>query len=340
MRRSCSLVIRLASVGLLMLTTPLVTLAAVQPWDACLRQHASELALHPDVLRALVMTESQNHPLAIGWTDRFGKRHSLFPTSHSHAHQVLMHLHHSRQNYDVGVAQVNITNVTRLARPLNFRPVDLLQPCTNLSVTKYILRENLERHGHTWQSLAGYNGSVGSTHYIEAVYRNYCRQEQTHPCTPGRHHRTPSPHDPLPTVRIQYAPVAPSISPIAIESKRIESIPTTPAAAQPIPTLTRPPANPSIAAEILAPAVPAALTVLAFCLRIFLPFCLLIVLVVLICYGLRIMLWAIGLVRDSVGTLLLGRRLGFPGFCRPAALSTRDRTISSMASRQPSSLAA
>ncbi len=338
MRWSCSLVIRLASVGLLILSTPLVTLAAVQPWDACLRQHASELDLHPDVLRALVMTESQNHPLAIGWTDRFGKRHSLFPTSHSHAHQVLMHLHESRRNYDVGVAQVNITNVTRLARPLNFQPVDLLQPCTNLSVAKYILRENLERHGHTWQSLAGYNGSVGSTHYIEAVYRNYCRQEQTHPCTPGRLHRTPSPHDPLPTVRIQYAPVTQANAPIAIEPKRIESIPTTTAAAEP--TLTRPPANTAMAAEILAPAVPATLSVLAFCLRIFLPFCLLIVLVVLICYGLRIMLWAIGLVRESVGTLLLGRRPGFRGFCRPPALSARDRPISSMASRQPSSLAA
>jgi hypothetical protein len=80
--------------------------------------------------------------------------------------------------------------------------------------------------------------------------------------------------------------------------------------------------------------------VLALCLRILLPFSLLIMLVVILCYGLRIMLWAIGLVKESVGTLLLGRRPAFPGIRSSSARLTKDQPMSSLASRVPSSLAA
>ena len=162
-------------------------------WHTCLRQEARQLHLDPALLHALVYTESRNNPYAIGWTDQTGLRHSQFPTSADEAQAVITKFELEGQKYDLGLGQINSTNIVRLRRPLGLSWNDLLDPCHNLSATRFILHEHLTKYGYRWQAIAGYNGSIGSTKYIQLVALSICRQSGKDTCS------IPDPNDPLPT---------------------------------------------------------------------------------------------------------------------------------------------
>jgi len=162
-------------------------------WHTCLQQEARQLHLDPALLHALVYTESRNNPYAIGWTDQTGLRHSQFPTSAGEAQAVITKFERAGQKYDLGLGQINSTNIVRLRRPLGLSWNDLLDPCHNLSATRFILHEHLTKYGYRWQAIAGYNGSIGSTKYIQLVALSICRQSGKDTCS------LPDPNDPLPT---------------------------------------------------------------------------------------------------------------------------------------------
>lgn len=311
--------------------TGYVSVASPAPaWEHCLQQEAASLDIHSALFRALIYSESRNHPLALAWTDQQGSHHSVYPATEQEARALMTRLLQKEHRLDAGLGQINSVHFARVDRPS-----DLLSPCTNLHVAGLVLRENLERHGYTWQALAGYNGSVGSSTYIELVYRNLCRRSpdvcEAYSHRPGQH---PAATDPLP-LRPQQ-PVAVSTStPLGTEAEVKASDPMS----EESPSTMLPSVEPSTGGpnqetpmtfvETLSEAFPGTVMILTFCLRILLPFLIFLGFVLIVSYGIQLMCWALGLARDSVGALMRGRRPAFPGLRR----SWTPQPIPAMADR-------
>ena len=293
----------------LFLCSARATYAETHPWDQCLLQHATALDLEPALLHALVYSESMNSPWAIAWTNHTGKRHRVFPASHGEAKMLLARLWRTRQNFDVGLGQVNVKNVARLARPLGFTPTDLLQPCRNLSVASYILSENLERHGYTWKALQGYNGSVGSSRYIELVHTNLCQRHQSVLCLSSNG----MPVVPSPSDSLHGTPIA-RVSTAAIPSNPVRlALPDSPApGGAPRPVTTAGPAADVSPADAFSHTLPTIKSMVAIGLRILGPFAVLVVLIVLVCFGVQIVCWALRRVLQSVRSLRSRPAHAFP----------------------------
>jgi hypothetical protein len=210
------------------------------------------------------------------------------------------------------LAQVNSKNIARLAKPLDVQPTDLLQPCTNLKVASYVLREQLDRHGYTWRAIAGYNGSLP---YINLVWQNLCQRHTTTLCPAEgfafRTARVPAPTD---SIRVSTLPIAdgPIVTRVINPSESMPGIADTPVSFSPpvrtIPPNTDPPDNTTTWLD----RIPTASRILTISVRLLAPFSLLIGTIILFCYGIRIIFWALGLVRESLVALLRGHRTTFP----------------------------
>lgn len=274
-----------------------------QPWDACLEHEAAQLDIPPALFRALVYTESRNHPWAIAWTDHQGVRHSVFPQSKDHAYRVLTQLQRRQHTLDLGLGQLNSRNWTAITERLNISPHQLLEPCHNLTAASMILREQLAKHARTWRSLAGYNGSVGSPTYILRVHANLCRH------TPHFCSDSPRESDPLPTVHDPIPPIALSLPVVQIAPSAVSAdLDTGPSQIhEDLSTETPQKETAMTWFDTMTLALPNAHTILGLCLSLLIPFAIVIAMVVVICYGLLVMLWALGLVKEGVRSLFTGR---------------------------------
>lgn len=192
----CDVILR---AGLLLSLLSWATTVSARPipppaWDHCLRHYAEDMQLDADVFRAIIYTESANHPYAFGWTDANGLRHTMFAESHAAATHRLRSLLRTSTNFDVGLGQVNVQHFARLSRHHHIQPLDLLDPCTNLYASHIILQDQTRLHGQTWQAIAGYNGSP---QYLPLVWTNLCRVASFEDC-PSNPSRTPRRHPPGP----------------------------------------------------------------------------------------------------------------------------------------------
>ncbi len=288
-------------------------LALPPSWDRCLQREAQHLHLPADLLRALVYTESRNHPFAMAWTDRMGQRHSMYPNTVHEARQLMTRLLRRHQRFDAGLGQVNSIHHFRV-----HHPSDLLAPCTNLHVAGLVLRENLDRHGYTWQALAGYNGSVGSTNYIELVHQNLCRQPN--PWCDGssltiRTH--PAPTDPLPTHERQPVMIAASVEHSITDAQQIphskpDDVPSIMMVGTLSSTAVTSQEDSMTVIDSLMESFPSIVVMLSFCLRLLIPSLIFLGFILLLSYGIQVMCWGLALARDSVRDLVRGERPSFP----------------------------
>lgn len=273
---------------------------APTPWTACLHHHAQKLDLHPALLRALIYAESRNHPFAIGWTDDTGSRHSQFPPTEQAAHRLMQNLQQRGQQFDAGLGQISSTNHGAIGELLGIQPEQLFEPCRNLTAASYILHEQILRHGKTWQALAGYNGSVGSTKYIAIVHGHLCRQTPDLCRNSSLLWSQPSPDTPLPSAT-------------TIETSLYEEPSTDTRLDQSLTALiperlaqhAAPPSNPHQVNDIiyLGSTLPSPSTMMTLGVQILLPLLFLISLLIVCTYVIRTILWSYQLVRDSVRAL-------------------------------------
>ncbi len=100
-------------------------------FDALAQRCAPEIPV--DTLRALVKTESNYNPYAVGVVGKKVKQ----PASFRQAMALIANLEEKGENYSVGIAQINKVNFRRLG--INAQTA--LDACTNLKAASQVLRE-------------------------------------------------------------------------------------------------------------------------------------------------------------------------------------------------------
>ena len=305
-------------IGLLLWTpgTPLAAATsspASQPWMPCLHASAHRIGINPILLQAIVQTESRGNPLAFGWTDHRGHRHSWSAPTQEDATLFLHRLLQTQHNFDSGLTQINVQNIPRLTKQLGIHPLQILDPCTNLKMSAIILEEAIAKHGNTWRAVAAYNGSLD---YIPLVWTNLCRVH-AYPDCPRSDGNTVRARPPAPTDPLRLTRVAPrTVSATDIESSSFEALPLLPG-----PPPARGPQN-SRSASSAPRATSQPLDLPAFFVTSLVPFSLLIATIVVIALGLRIILWALRGVRTSY-LALKAVRLQAPDYTSPPDLHSQ-----------------
>lgn len=285
-RRPSRLGPRLLGLLLWSLMMPLTTAWSAplpQPWMPCLHAEAHRIGINPILYQAVIHTESRANPLAFGWTDHRGQRHSWSAPTQEDATLFLHRLLQTQRNFDSGLTQINVQNIPRLTKQLGIHPLQILDPCTNLTMSAIILEEAIAKHGNTWRAIAAYNGSLD---YIPLVWTNLCRVHAYPDCPPAgtvtaRAH-PPAPTEPLRLTRAMsstFTPDDPESAPLRAP-------------------LSRPHLRPRPQASDHAPWFDTAdLQVLL--VNGLVPFSWLIAIIVVLSLGLRIILWALRGVRTS-----------------------------------------
>ncbi|SFL98356.1 lytic transglycosylase domain-containing protein [Rugamonas rubra] len=114
---------------------------------ACWEQAAARYNVNPQLLYAIAKTESGLNPLARN--------------------------RNKNGSYDVGLMQINSSWLPRL-RQFGLDEQQLLEPCTSIQVGAWILAQNMQRLGNSWDAIGAYNSSKPALRlkYALRVYQN------------------------------------------------------------------------------------------------------------------------------------------------------------------------
>ncbi|PIP39028.1 MAG: murein transglycosylase [Desulfobacterales bacterium CG23_combo_of_CG06-09_8_20_14_all_51_8] len=118
----------------------------------CFNQAGETYQISPELLSAIARVESGLDPSAVS-QNRNG-------------------------SYDLGLMQINSSWKKRLCG----RWRHLTDPCYNVMVGAWILRQCVDRYGNTWDSVACYHtgkGLADSSHQKQKLARKYIRKVQT-----------------------------------------------------------------------------------------------------------------------------------------------------------------
>lgn len=121
--------------GTLLWSAALLVPCAARPVnpDDCISRAAAYHQVSPYVLRAIAWNESRMRPQAVG-RNRNGTR-------------------------DLGALQINTAHLPRLRR-YGLDEQALMEPCTNAYVGAWLLREQMDRLGNTWQAVGAYHSQT------------------------------------------------------------------------------------------------------------------------------------------------------------------------------------
>ena len=140
---------------------------------ALLCLHAPALAAESEppaqLVEAIARQESGLNPLAVNIA---GKAH--YPATQEEAEQLIRRAMAEGQSFDVGVMQVNSWWMERLG----LNPLSLLDPAINERWGKWILAEEIARHGLNWRAVGKYHSPdpERGRRYAWLVYYHYAGQ--------------------------------------------------------------------------------------------------------------------------------------------------------------------
>ncbi|GAA4023173.1 lytic transglycosylase domain-containing protein [Actimicrobium antarcticum] len=128
----------------------LLCLMTTLPAHACWHEAAQRYNVNPAMLVAIARTESSLNPNAIN-RNRNG-------------------------SYDLGLMQIN-SRWFPLLRQYGIGEQQLRDPCTSIHVGAWILSQNMQRLGNSWEAVGAYNSSqpMQRALYAQRVYRNLPR---------------------------------------------------------------------------------------------------------------------------------------------------------------------
>ena len=133
----------------------------------------SALAAEPGppapLVEAIARQESGLNPLAVNIAGN-----SYYPATREEAERLIQKAIAAGQSFDVGMMQVNNWWMERFA----IDPFSLLDPATNERWGKWILAEEISRHGLSWKAVGKYHSPdpERGRQYAWLVYRHYAGQ--------------------------------------------------------------------------------------------------------------------------------------------------------------------
>ncbi|MFC3374905.1 lytic transglycosylase domain-containing protein [Rugamonas sp. CCM 8940] len=115
--------------------------------QACWEEAGTRYGVNPHLLYAIAKTESGLNPAARN--------------------------QNKNGSYDVGLMQINSSWLPRL-RQFGLDERQLLEPCTSIQVGAWILAQNMQRLGNSWDAIGAYNSSKPALRlkYALRVYKN------------------------------------------------------------------------------------------------------------------------------------------------------------------------
>ena len=120
----------------------------------CLLEAANHYQVSPDLINAIIKTESNHQIDAINVN--------------------------TRGSEDVGLMQINSEWLPRIKK-LGYDRSSLFDPCTNITVGTWILAQEVQRFGYTWIAVGAYNAgpskkqALRRERYATRVYNNLSR---------------------------------------------------------------------------------------------------------------------------------------------------------------------
>lgn len=126
---------------------------------------ACPIVVPPEHMSAIVRTESQANPFAVGVV---GHNLSRQPTSQNEAKKLVAQLAKDKMNYSVGVAQVNQVNFETYGLNIN----NMFELCTNLNVGSKILKACYERYGNWQKAYSCYYSGNDKTGFRDGYVNN------------------------------------------------------------------------------------------------------------------------------------------------------------------------
>ncbi len=128
-----------------------ITFSPVSSSADCYEKVSEKYTINPAILKAIAKTESNENPYAINVNGK-----SIFPKTYDEASRWVNYLWAYRGYYkfDLGYMQISHRNI----EAYNINPLDLLDPCYNLSWGGYILKNSFNKHGYNWKGIERYNG--------------------------------------------------------------------------------------------------------------------------------------------------------------------------------------
>lgn len=139
---------------ILLLVSLIISTVSANDLNRCFNEAAARYNIPPALLVAIAKVESGFRPWVMNINHNGQSVKVINPKTYEEAVYYLTYLHQNGYNYDVGIGQINVANIRRFG----INPVSLLDPCNNLMVSAYILRENINRYGFTWDAIWRYNG--------------------------------------------------------------------------------------------------------------------------------------------------------------------------------------
>jgi len=113
----------------------------------CFDEAGYRYGLDPILLKGIAQVESRMNPYAVG--------------------------KNNDGSYDYGLMQINTSWAPKLKR-LGITWESISDPCTNVMVGAWILRQKVQRHGYNWKGIAAYHSATPS---LNAIYANKLARE-------------------------------------------------------------------------------------------------------------------------------------------------------------------
>ena len=161
---------------------------------------AAEPGPPPKLVEAIARQESGLNPLAVNVAGK-----SYFPATRQEAERIIQSALASGKSFEVGLMQENSWWMERYGIP----PASLLDPEVNAAWGKWILAQEISRHGLNWQAVGKYHSpdTERGRQYAWLVYRHYAGQSASSTQKEAPHaHKTPDPQNISDTGGVRRSP--------------------------------------------------------------------------------------------------------------------------------------
>lgn len=114
--------------------------------DSCISDASYKYNIAPEIIKAIIETESNGNPFAINVSGK-----SYYPESPEKALKIINK--NKSESFDVGIMQINKWWFDRFNYDYSYG----LDPCFNVHLGSWILAYEISRHGYNWESIGRYH---------------------------------------------------------------------------------------------------------------------------------------------------------------------------------------